>query len=463
MIKKIYSWFLNGYEIFPLEIQKKAMYLLTVVLLILIVDIVGFSIHFLERRNLLLFTGDAIVFVTALIMLVLVKKKKYSAGIYLLLAAIPVVVIFHNLLNDFLSPDPVDTYRVFETSVFFISCMFLFALLSVRKRQVIIFMITGIVFTTAHFFIIIERFYQGIIQPESLAGFLYLILATSIAGTIAAMIVYMLQDLIKLTQNQADIIVSQNSRLEKMVEKRTKSLQKSKDDLDKLIHIINNNFSEMLRTISSSSGLIKKRIKEKYPGDATLTENLDSTMLGVAQMNKMIQSLTEYHRIVHRKKHIEYVDPNQTMHFIIQSMDETIFKNKANIEYHNLPGVYTDSRHLSMLLNHLIENAIKYRKPDENPVITIEGHQGEGETIFSVQDNGIGIDPEYREKVFGMFVRLGDRLDDSSLGIGLTICQKIVEEYDGRIWLESIPNYGTTVYFALPNLQSLIESGRTAV
>jgi light-regulated signal transduction histidine kinase (bacteriophytochrome) len=105
---------------------------------------------------------------------------------------------------------------------------------------------------------------------------------------------------------------------------------------------------------------------------------------------------------------------------------------------------------LQQLFQNLVENAIKYRSPDRTPVVHVTAERQEGEWIFAVRDNGIGIDPEYKERIFGLFKRLHTSDEYSGTGIGLAICQRIVDRYRGRIWVESEPGQGSTFRFTLP-------------
>jgi light-regulated signal transduction histidine kinase (bacteriophytochrome) len=121
----------------------------------------------------------------------------------------------------------------------------------------------------------------------------------------------------------------------------------------------------------------------------------------------------------------------------------------AQITADTLPALPVHSVHLQQLFQNLISNAIKYRSPERNPVVRISVKRESGQYLFSVQDNGIGIEPQYQERIFGIFKRLHTGEEYSGTGIGLAICQRIVERYRGRIWVDSEPGKGSTFVFSL--------------
>ncbi|MGZ5303617.1 MAG: sensor histidine kinase, partial [Bacteroidia bacterium] len=140
---------------------------------------------------------------------------------------------------------------------------------------------------------------------------------------------------------------------------------------------------------------------------------------------------------------------NEVVGNSIKNLQTLIEKNQAEITVGELPVVNAISSQMMQLFQNLIENAIKFRR-DENPKININAVKEDDKWLFSVADNGIGIDPVYEDKIFQLFQRLHTREQYPGTGIGLAICKKIVEQYNGKIWVESKVGEGTTFYFTLP-------------
>jgi len=135
---------------------------------------------------------------------------------------------------------------------------------------------------------------------------------------------------------------------------------------------------------------------------------------------------------------------------VVGNLAGAISETGAVIHDEPLPSVRVHETHLQQLFQNLIGNALKYHRPGVSPVVQVSAHRSAEQWTFSVADNGIGIEPEYKEKVFGLFKRLHSGDAYSGTGIGLAICQRIVERHNGRIWIESEPGKGSTFYFTLP-------------
>jgi len=139
----------------------------------------------------------------------------------------------------------------------------------------------------------------------------------------------------------------------------------------------------------------------------------------------------------------------------LSNLEATITETGARITHDHLPEVYADRIQLTQVFQNLIGNAIKFRKPDDIPRIHISSRQQETMWIFSVQDNGIGMDPKYFDRIFTIFQRLHTRQAYPGTGIGLALCKRIVERHGGCIWVESEPDKGTVFWFTLPISDSL--------
>ena len=169
-------------------------------------------------------------------------------------------------------------------------------------------------------------------------------------------------------------------------------------------------------------------------------------------MQGLINDLLAFSRVGTRAKPSQLLDSHTALGQARVNLSMTIEENNAIVTNDDLPEVMADETQLVQLFQNLIGNAIKFHKPGEAPRIHISAKRGkrkDEEWVFSVRDNGIGIDPQYFDRIFVIFQRLNTREEYKGTGIGLAICKKIVERLGGKIWVESQPGQGSTFYFML--------------
>jgi light-regulated signal transduction histidine kinase (bacteriophytochrome) len=200
--------------------------------------------------------------------------------------------------------------------------------------------------------------------------------------------------------------------------------------------------------VASYTELLKRRYHGKLDDDAD--QFIDFAVDGVKRMNSLIRDLLAYSRAgeVPAGK-VKELNPEETLQTVLQNLEVTINDVGATITHDPLPLVEFDDMRLSQIFQNLVANAIKYRG-DRIPKVHISAKRAGAETVFSVSDNGIGIDPKYSEQIFGIFKRLHGR-EYEGTGIGLAMCKKIVERHGGRIWVDSKPGEGSTFFFSIPN------------
>ena len=239
-----------------------------------------------------------------------------------------------------------------------------------------------------------------------------------------------------------------NAHLEERVLARTEDLLRSNDELAQFAYVASHDLQEPLRTVSIYAQLLAKRYQGQL--DAGADEFIGHITESAARMENLIRDLLEFSQL----------DSRGTDHFVKTSCDEAldnaltnlqvrIQETDARITRSELPWVFGDALQLSRLFQNLIINSIKYRS-DQVPEIRICAELHDAEWTISVQDNGIGIEPQYAEKVFGIFRRLHPRGERSGNRMGLAICKKVVTRHGGRIWVESQPGQGATFHFTLP-------------
>jgi light-regulated signal transduction histidine kinase (bacteriophytochrome) len=171
---------------------------------------------------------------------------------------------------------------------------------------------------------------------------------------------------------------------------------------------------------------------------------------GASQMEILVRDLLTYTQVTKVDSPEQDADANEALTAALSNLSGAVVESGTNITWGILPSLRVHGTHLKQLFQNLIGNAIKYRSPERPPVIHVSAQRDGDVWLFSVRDNGIGIPPEYRDQIFGLFKRLHTGKAHSGTGIGLSICQRIVDRYHGRIWVESAAGQGSTFVFTLP-------------
>jgi light-regulated signal transduction histidine kinase (bacteriophytochrome) len=203
--------------------------------------------------------------------------------------------------------------------------------------------------------------------------------------------------------------------------------------------------------VASFTQLLGRRYKGKLDADAD--EFIGFAVDGANRMQQLIQDLLAYSRVTTKAKALQLTESSTACDNAIKNLGEAIRNSGAKLTLGVLPPVLGDATQLTQLFQNLIGNAIKYCRKDPSPEIDIEATESGAAWIFSVQDNGIGIEPQYFERIFQMFQRLHTRNEYTGTGIGLAICRKIVERHRGRVWVESQPGIGSTFFFTIPKMR----------
>jgi len=224
-------------------------------------------------------------------------------------------------------------------------------------------------------------------------------------------------------------------------------LRRANQDLEQFAYSASHDLQEPLRSIKIYGELLYNRYGGKLDGQAF--EFLDYLRSGASRMESLVRDLLAYTQ-VSRLEAIEAADAGEALAATLANLDGAIYESGATVTYGPLPTVQVHTTHLRQLFQNLIGNAIKYSRPETETVIHVSCERQNASWVFSVRDNGIGISPEYKERIFGLFKRLHTGDEYSGTGIGLAICQRIVERYRGRIWVESEPGEGSTFFFSIP-------------
>jgi PAS domain S-box-containing protein len=225
-------------------------------------------------------------------------------------------------------------------------------------------------------------------------------------------------------------------------------LRRANSDLEQFAFTASHDLQEPLRTIKIYSELLLEDYGSELKGESA--GYLHHLQNAATRMEHLVRDLLAYTRVTKLTPSTEKIDSNIELQQILSDLGGSITEVDAKITYDPLPPVHMDKTHFKQLFQNLISNAIKYRSFDRSPIVHIGVAWGSECHTFSVSDNGIGINPKYKEHIFGLFKRLHSHEEYSGTGIGLAICQRIVERYKGRIWVESEYGKGSTFYFTLP-------------
>ena len=253
--------------------------------------------------------------------------------------------------------------------------------------------------------------------------------------------------------------ITQRKQLEQDLQARTRKLERSNVELERFAYIASHDLQEPLRMVASFTQLLRN----KYAGrlDETADRYINYAVDGAKRMQSLIADLLTYSRANSRELELRTTDCNEVVQDSLRNLAATIESAGAAVESGSLPKITADPVQLAQVFQNLISNAVKFRS-EQRPHVRIGAAERKEDWLFSVRDNGIGIEPQHRERVFGIFQRLHTQQAYPGTGIGLAVCKTVVERHGGRIWVESQPGAGTTFWFTLPRVQTTAEIPKSA-
>lgn len=285
----------------------------------------------------------------------------------------------------------------------------------------------------------------GVIDSEHSERNFYTQDHLQVVTTIANMIGAQLKSAI--AQREKAIAEEALKKSEAQLKEKTQKLEAQNAELEQFAYIASHDLQEPIWTVIGFVQMIQEEYKDQLGADAE--QYLDFILKSSGRMRELVMGLLDYSRIG-KEKVLAKVDINNTVKEVLADMTVSIKESNAVIEVNNLPVMTGYPLEMRQLFQNLISNAIKFRKKDTQPVITVSAEKHINEWCFSVKDNGIGIDEKYSDKIFVIFKQLHNRNEYEGTGIGLSHCKKIVELHGGRIWQESVPEEGTTFFFTIP-------------
>ena len=247
----------------------------------------------------------------------------------------------------------------------------------------------------------------------------------------------------EMTEN----LIEAKTNLERKVMERTKDLEKSNTELQLFAYVASHDLREPLRTIINFLQLLERHLGTELDSEAK--EYMNFATDGANRMQLLIDDLLTYSRVGTDRNVYSRKDLTKVLEKAMVNLRISIKENNAQINYGKLPKLKIDEQQFVQVFQNLIGNSIKFRSK-ENPIVEVSVEETSTSYIISVKDNGIGIEEPYHEKIFVIFQRLHTRSEYPGTGIGLSICKKIIENHNGKIWVESEINKGATFYIELP-------------
>jgi PAS domain S-box-containing protein len=252
-------------------------------------------------------------------------------------------------------------------------------------------------------------------------------------------------DVIGLVMNTTDVTDRKHAELE--LAAKAEALERSNAELEQFAYVASHDLQEPLRMVAGFTKLLKKEYGGQLGPEAD--GYIDFAVDGARRMQRLISDLLEFARVGSRGRSFHPVDLGEIVQDVLRDLQLALADARAEIELGSLPTVVGDRRQLSQLLLNLLTNALKFREPGEPARVEITAEVHSDRTVVAVRDRGIGIDPRYVSRIFGVFQRLHARDEFPGTGIGLAICKKIVERHGGTIWVDSAPGEGATFYFSI--------------
>jgi signal transduction histidine kinase len=233
--------------------------------------------------------------------------------------------------------------------------------------------------------------------------------------------------------------------------RKSEAYRAQRDALENFAHIASHDLREPLRNIVGFVEIFQSR---NAGLDPTSSRYLDSVAQSATRMYNLLDALVDYARLEQSTYRPQPIELREVLASVVEDLSEEIVSSGAQLTIGDLPSVPANASHIALVFKNLIANSLRYRSETRPPMISVDAARGDVEWVISVADNGIGFEPEHREKIFIMFERLHGRERYPGDGMGLAICRKIVEQHGGRIWAESEPDRGAVFHFSMPAIRA---------
>ena len=242
--------------------------------------------------------------------------------------------------------------------------------------------------------------------------------------------------------------ITERRRLEEELERRAHRLERANAELQDFVYVASHDLSEPLRMVSAYLELLRRRYDDALDDDAR--QFIGYAVDGAIRMQNLIDDLLLYSRVGSEEPACHSVDMTEVVAGVLRTLGGAIEEARADVVVGPLAPVRGDQTQIAQLVQNVVLNAVKFHRPDVAPVVHVGAVRDDEGWHLTVADNGIGIAPDQRERVFKMFVRLHGRDEYRGTGVGLAICRRIVDRHGGRIWIEAAPSGGCEMHVAIP-------------
>ncbi|HEX8515928.1 MAG TPA: ATP-binding protein [Bacteroidia bacterium] len=246
----------------------------------------------------------------------------------------------------------------------------------------------------------------------------------------------------ELEQKAAEV-----SRLNKKMERNLQELEIANKELEAFTYSVSHDLRSPLRAIHGYTKILSVDLADKLDKDGK--DMMEGVMRNAKKMGQLIDDLLTFSRTGKKELQKQKIDMTALVRNILEELKGSIFETKAEVKVQDLPAVNADLNLVSLVLTNLINNAVKYSSAVEKPVVTIGANKRKEGVVYFVQDNGVGFDMQYYDKLFGVFQRLHSAEEFEGTGVGLALVKRIVTRHGGKVWAEAKPGEGATFYFTL--------------
>lgn len=414
---------------------------------IIIHSFIDYKIHFI--------IGDLIGFICYSLAFYLFSQKNIVVSSTLVAVGAIVSLFIHTVVGDYLSVETLYPAKVYHTLMMQVLVLLFMGIIATRKRQIVILSIVSMLAVFLHLGVLIIKGVPVTSDFIAIASSMVIEMALAALGiyffyNFSNKTTFALKTQKALVSKQNQAITEQNIHLEHKINNRTKALSESNEKLKMFSYAVSHDVREPLRMISSFLGLIQRELKRPNLDRETIDEFAHFAIDGSQRLDAMINDLLVYTRLDNDLENLESVNLNDTIDIVQLNLQVLIRDKKATVNYCELPNIMANDSRMSLLFQNLISNAIKYSRPDELPFVNVCSKIKKDKIIFTIEDNGRGIDPNIINEIFRPFKRGNNADDDKGTGIGLAICKKIVDNMNGTLEVESVIGKGSVFSVILP-------------